>query len=377
MNIFKTLASGSGSINEPNVSAFLGYLLNPKEDHGLGDTFLRKFLEPLKLDSLKGRNLSIRSNFEMVVLLEQAFKKDKGKKVVDIVILCYENESQQGQFLAENIIRQKQEGGKSPSHIFLIENKIDDEAVRKGEEQLQNQYQQTIKKLDEIINKDCSDEEKIKKLVSVIFVTPGGANSVTEFKNLTATSENIHLHLFWNKGDSISKMIKEILEKGTQPIDVYCKHTLQAFLEFIENDFKSTITEELAEKKKESPRFEYNGEKYSRPLLAKKLISDYVEKYEKEKKKKIAFDELKKELFPTRTNWSPKTSPFNTEEEAIKADYRKDGTKIYDNFGYYPDLIEIEGAVIRIANGWSDEKELQELLDKTTKGVKLDNIRIK
>ena len=46
MNIFKTLASGSGSINEPNVSAFLGYLLNPKEDHGLGDAFLKKIFEP-------------------------------------------------------------------------------------------------------------------------------------------------------------------------------------------------------------------------------------------------------------------------------------------------------------------------------------------
>ena len=58
MNIFKTLASGSGSINEPNVSAFLGYLLNPKEDHGLGDAFLKKFLEPLldKNDNLNYNN---------------------------------------------------------------------------------------------------------------------------------------------------------------------------------------------------------------------------------------------------------------------------------------------------------------------------------
>ena len=40
MNIFKILASGNGTIKEPSVSAFLGYLLNPKEDHGLGDAFL-------------------------------------------------------------------------------------------------------------------------------------------------------------------------------------------------------------------------------------------------------------------------------------------------------------------------------------------------
>lgn len=33
MNIFKILASGHGSISETNISAFLGYLLNPNEDH--------------------------------------------------------------------------------------------------------------------------------------------------------------------------------------------------------------------------------------------------------------------------------------------------------------------------------------------------------
>ena len=47
MNIFKTLATGDGSINEPNISAFLGYLLNPNEDHGLRDELLKRLLKPL------------------------------------------------------------------------------------------------------------------------------------------------------------------------------------------------------------------------------------------------------------------------------------------------------------------------------------------
>ena len=47
MNIFKILASGDGTINEPNVSAFLGYLLNPKEDHGLRDEFLKRVIRDL------------------------------------------------------------------------------------------------------------------------------------------------------------------------------------------------------------------------------------------------------------------------------------------------------------------------------------------
>lgn len=45
MNIFKILASGDGRLYEPNVSAFLAYLLDPNEMHGLGNRFLKSFLD--------------------------------------------------------------------------------------------------------------------------------------------------------------------------------------------------------------------------------------------------------------------------------------------------------------------------------------------
>lgn len=392
MNIFKILASGSGRLYEPNVSAFLGYLLNPKEDHGLGDAFLKKFLEPLlkKNDNLKYMNvgnLSIRSNFDFEVLLEQAFKsnndsndnvdnadetENEKNRIVDIVILCYEKESQQGMFLAENIINQKREGQKSPTHIFLIENKIKDSSVDKG--QLGTQYKQTIQKLEDM------GIDNPQKLVSVIFVTPEGKNAKDEFENFKET--NYKYHLFWSKkGDghstltkndtSISKIIKDIIKEESHPIDVYCKYTLQAFLEFIESDFQSTIMEEMVEKKREFPRFIYRGEKYSRPQLAKKLIFDYIDKYEKENKRKITFDELKSELFPEKKEKkSSKNDPIT--DDPKKADFREDGTKIRDYFGYYNHSKEIaEGKKIYVRNGWSDE-ELQRLLDKTN--CKLDDI---
>ena len=44
MNIFKVLADGDGSINEANISAFLSFLLNPKNDHGLNDELLKRIL---------------------------------------------------------------------------------------------------------------------------------------------------------------------------------------------------------------------------------------------------------------------------------------------------------------------------------------------
>ena len=393
MNIFKTLASGSGSINEPNVSAFLGYLLNPKEDHGLGDAFLRKFLKPLlkqneQLDFMRNRDLSIRdlsirSNFEFEVLLEQAFednarktKFDESNRIVDIVILCYEKKSQQGKSLAKDIINQKKEGQDKPNHIFLIENKIKDGSVE--ERQLEEQYNQTIKRL-------AGPEFKInkpKELISVIFVTPDDLKAKKEFENFTKSDNNKtdnKCHLFWHtkKNDtSISKIIKDILKREYPPIDAYCKHTLQAFLEFIESDFQSTMIEEL-EKKRENPRFKYtdrDGKEdiYTRPLLAKKIIVDYIEDYKKNHHKEITFDELGSALFPRKINVA--TPHFVKAEEAHKWDYRKDGTLIYDNYGFYKESIKIADAEIRFCTGYND-KELQELLDKTVK-LKLDDMRI-
>ncbi|MDL2223810.1 PD-(D/E)XK nuclease family protein [Bacteroidales bacterium OttesenSCG-928-M06] len=384
MNIFKTLASGSGSINEPNVSAFLGYLLNPKEDHGLGDTFLRRFLEPLldkdkednnnNLSFLRGRNLSIHSNFEFEVLLEQAFKdinskddKEKGStQIVDIVILCYEKKNQQGRFLAEEIIKQKKQGG-HPKHIFLIENKIDDASCTEG--QLRKQFNNTITTLKSL------GIDAPERLVSVIYVTPDGTKCKEEFSKFK--NDNNKIQSFWSKkndNNSISKILREIIEKSTRPIDAYCKYTLQAFLEFIENDFKSAIVEELEEKKKrENTRFEYNEEIYSRPDLAVKAISDYIKKHEEINDRKITFDELKEKLFPKKKNWNKSNSPFVKENDAIEVTNNNKQSK---NFYYRPELIPIEGGNIRVSAAWDDEKVLQELLDKTIK-LNLNDMRIK
>ena len=47
MNIFKILSSNDGSINEPNVSSFLAYLLNPNEDHGISSLLLQEILQDI------------------------------------------------------------------------------------------------------------------------------------------------------------------------------------------------------------------------------------------------------------------------------------------------------------------------------------------
>ncbi len=363
MNIFKTLASGSGSINEPNVSAFLGYLLNTKEDHGLGDTFLRKFLEPLLKENnssgLKGRNLSIRSNFEMEVILEQAFKKDSdsnddnnsddSKQIVDIVILCYEKESQQGQFLAEEIIKQKKDGKRDKlKHIFLIENKINDGSVTP--KQLENQFKQTIDKLIEL------DIKNAEELVSVIFVTPEGKNSKEAFSNFDETNNKKRLFWHTNNGDSISKIIREIIKEESQPMDVYCKYTLQAFLEFIESGFKSTIKEELEEKKGERDYTKYDfGD--DKNLYKNRLVRAVIAKYVQDNQG-CTLSELQR-VFPKKLHGS--------KDCVIDADKAKTPIK-NGNTDYYfikdEELITLEnGDKIAVSNWW-DKDNLPNFLKK-------------
>jgi len=374
MNIFKTLASGSGRLYEPNVSAFLGYLLNPKEDHGLGDAFLREFLKPLLG---KDSDMSIRSNFEIEVLLEQAFKSKKGDKdIVDIVILCYEREPQKGTFLAETIIKQKQGGQKKPKHIFLIENKINVSSLKKS--QLDNQFDKTIYQLDDWGIEDPQD------IVSVIYLTPDGNDFSKEYDNFEKTDNKCHL--LWSKkdgGDStattddnadnvcVSKMIKDILKRECPPIDAYCKYTLQAFLEFIQSNFKSTIMEEIEKKKgRDKPHFKYKGKIYdSRPELIQKLICDFIQAYEDEHKEIITYEKLEEALYKGK-KINPSDSLFAKEKDALNAS----GTiKHGKNWSYRKERIKIKNATIRTTAGGND-KILQELLEAI--GFKLDKMRI-
>ncbi|WP_046174020.1 PD-(D/E)XK nuclease family protein [Domibacillus indicus] len=135
MNIFKVLSSNDGSINEPNVSSFLAYLLDPNENHGLGSKLVERFLEPIVMSSpqfykeliYEGRirDLSSQSFFEVrvqaeltVISYEDRFKKKT--RDIDIVIELFNRQS----------------ADKVPLFAFCIENKIKDGAIVKGGKQL-------------------------------------------------------------------------------------------------------------------------------------------------------------------------------------------------------------------------------------------------
>ena len=104
MNIFKILSNGSGSIKEPSISAFLGYLLDPNREHGLKDYLLREIIRPLFLSNPEiWKNFQINENvvnltndssFRVEVILEKKVKdNDKKDRFIDIVIKFFNKDN--------------------------------------------------------------------------------------------------------------------------------------------------------------------------------------------------------------------------------------------------------------------------------------------
>jgi hypothetical protein len=272
MNIFKILASGDGTIDEPNVSAFLGYLLDPKADHGIGDEFLNCVLSSLyenhKGESNKGssldflvdinkdiRDLSANSNLEFKVLLEQAFKSNEAvkKEIVDIVILCFEKKKGNTESLARIELSNFNKG--ELKQIFLIENKIKDSSSNKA--QLIGQCKSTIETLEDILKDSnigiCKQNiENISSLVSIIFISPKGSKSDEQYSTLendkTINIPKLHIH-YKDAEESITSFLREILSKEStgeiEAINEYTKTIIKSFITFIENDFKSAIEEKF------------------------------------------------------------------------------------------------------------------------------------
>lgn len=271
MNIFKILASGDGSINEPNVSAFLAYLLNPKASHGLNDELLQRLLNYLKdknVDKFKInfpvldkngeiRSLDINSDFEIDVLLEQAFYSNyserKEKQIVDIVLLFYSkdtsNSNSKKETLAHKLLVSDNERiANNLKQILLIEVKIKDTSSR--ELQLEKQYENTLKKLEELEINDPSNK------LSLIYIAPDKEKSMENYEKFVEKfPEALSVPVYWNTNDDnderigLSQDLRGILmdeqEAIIEPIAEYTKQTIKSFITFIDNDFRSSIEEEL------------------------------------------------------------------------------------------------------------------------------------
>ena len=307
MNIFRILAQGDGAIQEPNISAFLGYLLNPNEDHGLGSNFLESFLEQhylrckndstienKKLDWIYDEgeiiDLSTNSNYEVNVFFEQAFKGEKKKDIVDIMLVIHRVEKEKKEQYFKNYILNERE----LKHIFLIEVKIKDSActlkdetpqkvitsqkdekinTTKKEGQLVDQITKSKKIIEDLF--ELGDSKKSKDMdISIIFITPDYTEMISEVKSrkkntkaYTAfselndflklkieTSNTLRSHIFWNnirdENDEIipdknylpiEQLLDNIIyskhEDKSEPIPHYTIDTIKSFSNFIYSDF--------------------------------------------------------------------------------------------------------------------------------------------
>lgn len=226
MNIFKILANGDGIINEPNVSAF-GIPLNPSADHTLRFEFLKRFLEPV----VEGEDFNV-EKYDYEIFFEQGFTSELGKQIVDIVIVCYTTDRGEKRITPSGIPEEYEKVEK----IFLIENKIKEGSFSPG--QLSSQFKSTLSQLGESFNSE---------IFYSIYITPDTQKLREEFAK---TQLNNKTHLFWKSeqdDSSIQFIIQSILmeeSKGLiEPLNDYTLHTIKAFYQFIETDFKSEIEE--------------------------------------------------------------------------------------------------------------------------------------
>lgn len=193
MNIFEALSRGKGCINEENTSSLLAYFLDPKENHGLGTSFLESFLDCLNIDENEIKLTDI-DNFE--IKLEFNVKTCKNC-YIDMV------------FEINN-------------HIIAVENKIFESSKKNG--QLQNEY--------DGLKKSNYYSETLKPII-MCYLVPKDCN---ECKNVNTSENDICMPITWDK---LIKVLRKLLQKENHaiinPINEYTKQTIKAFINYMED----------------------------------------------------------------------------------------------------------------------------------------------
>lgn len=210
MNIFKILANGNGNIYEPSVSAFLGYLLNTNEDHGLNDMFLKKFLNKVFGDAITLQGID-----DIVVELEFKINTETTSSKNNI------------RYIDIKISLQLTDGKKIN---LYIENKISKSAKNKGQiEDITNAIREFnfIKTVNDDINN------------YFIYLTPKNVYDI-EFKKAKQLGNNAR-HIFWESQiiEILEETINNINDLQTDNVSNYIVKTIISFIDFIKTGFKS------------------------------------------------------------------------------------------------------------------------------------------
>lgn len=235
MNIFNVLSQGKGSLNEENLSAMLAYLLSPNGSHGLGDTFLKRFLKLIEEKNTDTKKivqyiLSGANQINADVILESPYRIKGHKRYPDIELRIYNH------YIS---------GYETTEYCrIIIENKIKETSA--DVYQLSEEY--------EAVKKDIKNNESNDINVIMVFVTPKGKHKKLEEEYSKLTDEILDddnkVWFLWDseEGNDITYLIKSILKSEenyeVDPISDYVRHTLKAFIRHI---IKSNIPEGIEE----------------------------------------------------------------------------------------------------------------------------------
>ena len=268
MNIFKILASNDGTINEPNISSFLAYLLDYKEDHGLSDSLLKLIIEDFQYKNpnyFKKLNLSALKQYRIKVNPEHSvYLGDNKHRDIDIVIELFDNSTDERLY------------------SICIENKISDKSINKKD----NQLSEELEGLQREYSVDKSETE-----IYFCFITLKDTPIANkEFNKLNYDKK---IHIYWQGKKSIQEKLLKILHNESigdiDPIQDNTKFLLKSFIAFIKTDFKSFLEEKIEREQKANygkPTREHfkdflkkNSEKYSPNKIIKKkeLMQDFTQ----------------------------------------------------------------------------------------------------
>jgi hypothetical protein len=287
MNIFKILSSYDGRINEPNISAFLSFLINPQEEHGLKFSLLNIIVEKL----VKENNIT---NKRINNFLKYYTKYDvdiKPEYPVNVIETKTKNERRDIDILIE--IYKDKENQEYPDIAICIENKITINA-------LSDIYQLQDEAFG--IQKEYNEDKENTEIYFILLV-PEKTTKIMQSFDFVNNMEKI-IFLWKNNESSIIEFLKMILEKERyaeiDPINTEVKFIVKSFMAFINNNFKSeeNLGMELKRENYTMSIIEYLNEIYNELEYEKEYFVDEI----KNRLKNIVEEKSGKKLNNTTKN---------------------------------------------------------------------------
>ena len=224
MNIFKILSRGHGRINETNVTSFLGFLIDPYAEHGMGKLFLSEFL---KKTNTEGKLKGLYSNGELSKELLNKYnihvelESQLDKKIKD-------KEDKKSQSRIDIYVEFNAIPPNDKSYVMGIEVKINETAI--NDDQL-SKYANNLKDIN--INNTFTECHLVYLTVDKTSNASTTATESTKSINDVTTK-----HIDW---DDITEILEKIINADNQakidPLHYNTKLTIQAFNQFISSNF--------------------------------------------------------------------------------------------------------------------------------------------